>query len=122
VRGMQVAEGMLTSRGGMVSHAAVVARSWGIPAVVGAPIEIGGDTFRVGSTVVAAGDLLSIDGTTGGFSLGAQEMSAAEMDEDVATILSWADVISGKDPTTAGPEERLEAAQQHRRHQQDLSR
>ena len=57
VRGMQVAEGVLTSRGGMVSHAAVVARGWGIPAVVGAPIQIQGESFRVGSIAVAAGDL-----------------------------------------------------------------
>ncbi len=113
VRGMQVAEGVLTSRGGMVSHAAVVARSWGIPAVVGAPIEIEGDSFRVGGTTVAAGDLLSIDGATGAISAGAHHMKAPAPDEDVTTILSWCDHISGEDPTTAGPEERLRAAHQH---------
>ena len=115
VRGMQVAEGVLTSRGGLVSHAAVVARSWGIPAVVGAPIEIGSETFRVGSIAVAAGELLSIDGTTGALSLGAQHMKAVALDDDVATILSWADVISGKDPTTASPGERLDAAHKRQR-------
>ena len=115
VRGMQVAEGVLTSRGGMVSHAAVVARSWGIPAVVGAPIEIEGDSFRVGGTTVAAGDLLSIDGSTGAISVGAHNMKPPALDGDTAAILSWSDLMSGKDPTTAGPEERLRAAHQRLR-------
>ncbi len=113
VRGMQVAEGVLTSRGGMVSHAAVVARGWGIPAVVGAPIAIDVDAFHVGDVTVAAGDLLSIDGATGAISLGAHPRTHAGFDDDVETILSWADQISGKDPSTASPAERLEAA--HRR-------
>ncbi len=123
VRGMQVAQGVLTSRGGMVSHAAVVARGWGIPAVVGAPIEIGVDTFRVGDIAVAAGDLLSIDGATGAITLGAQHRAPAESDKDVRTILSWADLISGGGPVDASAEERLHAA--HRRlgeREQNLSR
>jgi pyruvate,orthophosphate dikinase len=123
VRGMQVAEGVLTSRGGMVSHAAVVARGWGIPAVVGAPIEITADNFRVGNVVVAAGDLLSIDGETGAITLGAQRMTPAEPDQDVATILSWADAIAGTDPTAASSENRLRAAQQRlSEREQNLSR
>jgi pyruvate, orthophosphate dikinase len=112
VRGMQVAEGVLTSRGGMVSHAAVVARSWGIPAVVGAPIEIQAESFRVGDVAVAAGDLLSIDGATGAITRGAHHMTAGESDEDLVTILSWADRLSGMDPTSASPEVRLQVAQQ----------
>ncbi len=123
VRGMQVAEGILTSRGGMVSHAAVVARGWGIPAVVGAPIDIEADTFRVGDIAVAAGDLLSIDGETGAITLGAHNLTAAEFDEDVSTILSWADQISGRASLDADAEERLRAAQQRlREREQNLSR
>jgi pyruvate, orthophosphate dikinase len=97
---MQVADGVLTSRGGMVSHAAVVARGWGIPAVVGAPIEIEGDQFRVGETVVRAGDLISIDGVSGAITTGARGMTPALADGDVATLLSWADAISGRDRTS----------------------
>ena len=107
----------------MVSHAAVVARSWGIPAVVGAPIEISADSFRVGDVVVAAGDVLSIDGATGAISLGAARLTPAEPDQDVATILSWADMIAGADPTAASPEDRLRAAQRRlREREQQLSR
>jgi pyruvate,orthophosphate dikinase len=118
VRGMQVAEGVLTARGGMVSHAAVVARGWGIPAVVGAPIEVEDDAFVVGDVVVGAGDLLSIDGTTGTLSLGARPKMRKQMDGDVLTLLSWADLISGSsaaDARNASPEERLAAAQQRLR-------
>jgi pyruvate,orthophosphate dikinase len=115
VRGMQVAEGVLTSRGGMVSHAAVVARGWGIPAVVGAPIEVEEDAFRVGDVVVGVGDLLSIDGTAGTVSLGAQPKTPAQVDGDVLTLLSWADLISGPGAAGASPEEKLAAAQQRLR-------
>jgi phosphohistidine swiveling domain-containing protein len=112
VRGMQVAEGVLTSLGGMVSHAAVVARGWGIPAVVGAPIDIAGDQFFVGEIVVRAGDVLSIDGVTGAITRGARALTPAATDDDVLTILSWADAISGSGSPTAPPEERLRAARQ----------
>jgi pyruvate,orthophosphate dikinase len=115
VRGMQVAEGVLTARGGMVSHAAVVARGWGIPAVVGAPIQVEEDAFRVGAVVVGAGDLLSIDGTTGSVSLGAQPKTPTRMDGAVLTLLSWADLISGSGAVDASPEERLAAAHQRLR-------
>jgi pyruvate,orthophosphate dikinase len=64
--GMIAAQGILTSRGGKTSHAAVVARGMGRTCVCGADaIEIDGDSFRVGDTVVAEGDLISIDGATG---------------------------------------------------------
>ena len=66
VHGMMVAEGILTARGGLVSHAAVVARGWGTPAIVGAEaIKIKGDQFTVGDVVVNKGDVISLDGTTG---------------------------------------------------------
>ncbi|HLX78390.1 MAG TPA: PEP/pyruvate-binding domain-containing protein, partial [Acidimicrobiales bacterium] len=66
VHGMLAAQGLLTARGGLVSHAAVVARGWGKPAVVGAhALQIEQDRFAVGSTVVNEGDVISIDGTSG---------------------------------------------------------
>src|SRR5262249_51265408 len=71
VHGMIAAQGILTTRGGLVSHAAVVARGWGKPAVVGAEaVRITGDGFTVGSTRVNEGDFISLDGTTGEFALG----------------------------------------------------
>ena len=94
VHGMHVAQGILTSRGGLVSHAAVVARGWGIPAVVGADsVKIRGDRFTVGGVTVEAGDALSLDGTTGEVVLGEQELSAGEPPEEFHTILGWADRV-----------------------------
>jgi pyruvate,orthophosphate dikinase len=112
VRGMQVAEGILTSRGGQVSHAAVVARGWGIAAVVGASIEVDTDSFSVGGTVVRAGDVISIDGTTGSVTLGARSMHAVQPGADLETLLSWADAIVDSDTPPAGRPERLLAAHQ----------
>lgn len=66
VFGMQVSAGLLTCRGGLVSHAAVVARGWGIPAVVGAAdVHIDGHTITVGDAVLHEGDTMTIDGSTG---------------------------------------------------------
>jgi pyruvate,orthophosphate dikinase len=94
VHGMLAAQGILTARGGLVSHAAVVARGWGKPAVVGAEaVRIEGKTFRVGDIVVEEGDWLSVDGTTGQVVLGQVALSAAEPTPEFATVLSWADDI-----------------------------
>jgi pyruvate,orthophosphate dikinase len=94
IHGMQVAEGILTVRGGLVSHAAVVARGWGIPAVVGAEaIHIADDHFTVGGVRVDAGDVLSLDGTTGEVILGAVPLEEPELSGDFGTILEWADRI-----------------------------
>ena len=65
VHGMGVSVGILTATGGMMSHAALVAREWGIAAVCGAPIMIDATGFDTGGTRVNAGDIISIDGTTG---------------------------------------------------------
>ena len=66
VHGMSRAAGILTSRGGLASHAAVVARGWGIPAVVGAEsIEVGDREIRIDGRVLKAGDVITIDGGTG---------------------------------------------------------
>jgi pyruvate,orthophosphate dikinase len=94
VHGMIAAEGILTSRGGLVSHAAVVARGWGKPAVVGAEsVRINGPSFTAGGVTVTQGDMLSLDGTTGRVVLGAVELSDASPPEEFATILKWADVV-----------------------------
>ena len=98
VHGMLAAEGILTARGGLVSHAAVVARGWGKPAVVGAEhvrINTGDRTFRVGDTTVAEGDVISIDGSTGTVVVGAVELTAAEAPPELEKLLEWADEIRG---------------------------
>ncbi|MCF7548653.1 pyruvate, phosphate dikinase [Pseudonocardia sp. WMMC193] len=81
VHGMSVAEGILTSTGGLVSHAAVVARGWGIPAVVGAKtLVVGAEDVRNagGEVLFAAGDTLTIDGATGEVWLGSPTAGAAD--------------------------------------------
>jgi pyruvate, orthophosphate dikinase len=94
VHGMMVAQGILTARGGLVSHAAVVARGWGTPAIVGAEaIKIEGKQFAVGSIVVKEGDTISLDGTTGNIVLGEMELSAAEPPAEFHTILKWSDAV-----------------------------
>ena len=94
VHGMQVSEGVLTARGGLVSHAAVVARGWGIPAVVGAEgIEIAEGHFRVGGVTVAEGDIISLDGTTGEVVLGEMSLAAAEPPPELGVLLGWADRV-----------------------------
>ncbi|HLI45011.1 MAG TPA: pyruvate, phosphate dikinase [Acidimicrobiales bacterium] len=98
VHGMLAAEGILTARGGLVSHAAVVARGWGKPAVVGAEqvrIDTAARTFSAGGTTVAEGDVISIDGSTGVVVAGPVELTAAEPPEELERILAWADEIRG---------------------------
>ncbi len=94
VHGMMVAEGILTARGGLVSHAAVVARGWGTPAIVGAEaIKIKGDQFTVGDVVVNKGDVISLDGTTGDIVLGAMVLEDAKPPAEFSTLLTWADQV-----------------------------
>jgi pyruvate,orthophosphate dikinase len=94
VHGMMVAQGILTARGGLVSHAAVVARGWGTPAIVGADaIKIHGKSFSVGDITVNEGDVISLDGTTGEVIVGGMELAAAEPPKEFLTILEWADAV-----------------------------
>ncbi len=94
VHGMMVSQGILTARGGLVSHAAVVARGWGTPAVVGAEeIKIGKGQFTVGDVTVKEGDVISIDGTSGEVVLGAMELENAKPPAEFETILGWADKV-----------------------------
>ncbi len=94
VLGMQSARGILTTRGGITSHAAVVARGWGIPAVVGAgEIVIDDEGLHIGDRLVAPGTEISIDGRTGEVFLGAAETSTVEAPAELETLLDWADRI-----------------------------
>jgi pyruvate,orthophosphate dikinase len=94
VGGMIASEGILTSRGGLVSHAAVVARGWGKPAVVGADkVRIQRDSFTVGDVRVTEGDVISIDGTNGTVVVGEVPLSLGEPPKEFDTILGWADKI-----------------------------
>ncbi|MEX1143924.1 MAG: pyruvate, phosphate dikinase, partial [Acidimicrobiia bacterium] len=95
LHGMIAAEGILTSRGGLVSHAAVVARGMGTPAVCGAnelEIDVAGKVFTVGTaTTVREGDVISINGNTGEVVVGAVPVITPEPSGPFDTILGWAD-------------------------------
>jgi pyruvate,orthophosphate dikinase len=94
VHGMQASRGVLTARGGLVSHAAVVARGWGIPAVVGAEkVKIKAGAFTVDDVTVHEGDWLSLDGTTGEVVLGQAALTETEPPEEFEVVLGWADRI-----------------------------
>ncbi|TMV51441.1 pyruvate, phosphate dikinase [Paenibacillus mesophilus] len=96
IHGVLAAEGVLTSRGGMTSHAAVVARGMGKPCVCGceeARIDIEARELRVGEIVIREGDAVSIDGSTGRVIRGEVPLRAAEMSEELLKLLSWADDI-----------------------------
>ncbi len=94
VHGMSAAAGILTTRGGLASHAAVVARGWGTPAVCGAEgLELGAGQFRAGEVVVAEGDVVSIDGGTGRVLLGALDVAAHDVPAELETVLAWADDV-----------------------------
>jgi pyruvate,orthophosphate dikinase len=90
VHGMARAAGVLTSRGGLASHAAVVARGWGIPAVVGASaIEVRDGQVVVGDRVLADGQVITIDGSSGEVFDGTVP-GTTEIVPEVQTILGWA--------------------------------
>ncbi len=90
VHGMAVAAGVLTATGGLASHAAVVARGWGIPAVVGAAgVQIAEGSVRLGGRVLAAGETITIDGGTGEVFAGAVA-GVATVAPEAATLLGWA--------------------------------
>jgi pyruvate,orthophosphate dikinase len=94
VHGMMVAKGILTSRGGLVSHAAVVARGWGTPAIVGAEsVKISGSSFTANGVTVNEGDWLSLDGATGEVKLGQLALVASKPPKEFDTILKWSDEV-----------------------------
>ena len=111
---MMASQGILTARGGLVSHAAVVARGWGTPAVVGAEsIKISGRDFTTGDVTVNEGDVISLDGSSGDVVLGAMTLAAAEPPAEFNTILTWADAVrrgNGAPTPTPGRTQRTPAA------------
>ncbi len=94
IHGMHAAVGILTTRGGMTSHAAVVARGMGRPCVSGAGairIDYAKGTMTAGKTIVKKGDVLTIDGSTGQVLLGRVAMRQPELSGDFAKLMTWAD-------------------------------
>ena len=96
IGGMDAAQGILTARGGMTSHAAVVARGMGKCCVAGCTainIEEKKRSFWVGSITVREGDVITLNGTTGEVIVGAVPLVQPEMTGDFNTIMKWADEI-----------------------------
>jgi len=94
VHGFYAAKGILTSRGGMTSHAAVVARAIGKPAVVGAEaitVDYDAKEIRVGGNVIREGDWITIDGSSGGLYAGRVPTVEPEIIPELEVLLSWAD-------------------------------
>ncbi|MCX7675803.1 MAG: PEP-utilizing enzyme, partial [Alteraurantiacibacter sp.] len=94
IHGMHAAQGILTARGGMTSHAAVVARGMGRPCVSGASavaIDIGARTLKIGDRALKEGDLITLDGSTGEVMAGLVPMTEPELAGDFGTLMQWAD-------------------------------
>ena len=112
MHGLSAAAGIVTSRGGPASHAAVVARALGRPAVVAAAaltVDAGAGCVRAGDRVVPEGTVVTIDGTGGEIVLGAAATVTGEGDDQVRRLLAWADEISG-DRSARPDAKRLAAA------------
>jgi pyruvate,orthophosphate dikinase len=94
IHGMHAARGILTTRGGMTSHAAVVARGMGRPCVAGAggiSVDYGAQTLSAGGKTLHAGDTITIDGASGEVFAGNVGMIEPSMSGDFATLMTWAD-------------------------------
>jgi pyruvate,orthophosphate dikinase len=96
IHGMHAAEGILTTRGGMTSHAAVVARGMGKPCVSGAgtiKVDYAAQTMTAAGTTLKKGDTLTIDGSTGQVLAGEVPMQEPELSGEFATLMGWADKV-----------------------------
>ncbi len=94
IHGVIASQGVLTSRGGMTSHAAVVARGMGKPAVVGCSdiyVDLEHEFFRVGDLMVKKGDIITIDGSAGNVILGEAKVVEPEISGEFKELLEWAD-------------------------------
>jgi pyruvate,orthophosphate dikinase len=114
VYGMSMAEGILTGRGGLVSHAAVVARSLSVPAVVGVDsmsIDSSTGTVRFGDVDLPEGTVITIDGGSGVVARGALPVEPPAQAGELDELLSWADTVTGSDHPGGTPSQRLIAAQ-----------
>ncbi|MDR2386772.1 MAG: pyruvate, phosphate dikinase, partial [Deltaproteobacteria bacterium] len=91
IKGMHAAQGILTARGGMTSHAAVVARGMGKTCVAGAPINVDydKDLFTIGQEVIKAGDWISLDGTSGEVIKGKIPTKEVEFPPEFSTFMKW---------------------------------
>jgi len=108
VHGMIASQGVLTSEGGATSHAAVVARQFGIPCVVGASnikIDLEKRQMIVGDVIVKEGEWISVDGNTGKVFIGKIPTSAPSLEEqtDLLTLLTWADEICARKDIRKAP-------------------
>ncbi len=96
IHGMHASEGILTTRGGMTSHAAVVARGMGKPCVSGTGairVDYGRGTMSIGGRVFKAGDIITVDGSTGQVLAGRLPMIEPELLGEFATLMGWADKV-----------------------------
>jgi pyruvate,orthophosphate dikinase len=96
IHGMHAAEGILTTRGGMTSHAAVVARGMGKPCVSGAGslrVDYAGGTMTAGGQTFRKGDYITVDGSTGQVLAGKVEMIEPQLSGEFATLIGWADKV-----------------------------
>jgi len=94
IHGMHASEGILTTRGGMTSHAAVVARGMGKPCVSGAGairVDYAAGTLQAGGVTVKKGDIITIDGSTGQVLTGRVAMQEPALSGDFTTLMGWAD-------------------------------
>jgi pyruvate,orthophosphate dikinase len=108
VHGMIASKGVLTSEGGATSHAAVVARQFGIPCVVGASaikIDLERREMTAGDVTVKEGDWISVDGTTGQVYVGRIPTTAPTLDQqtELLTLLTWADEIAAREGIRKAP-------------------
>ncbi len=109
VHGMLASKGILTSEGGATSHAAVVARQFGVPCIVGAStirIDMNKRQLEANGVIVKEGEWISLDGGTGEAFLGKMDMTAPLLEEqtDLMTLLSWADDICSQPGIRDAPE------------------
>ena len=96
IHGMHAARGILTTRGGMTSHAAVVARGMGRPCVAGAggiQVDYGTQTLSAGGRTIRAGETITLDGATGEVFAGAVAMVEPKLSGDFARLMEWADSV-----------------------------
>lgn len=96
IHGMHVSQGILTARGGMTSHAAVVARGMGTPAVCGVgelQIDYKAKQFKCADVTVKEGDVITLDGSTGEVIVGAVATKEPELVGDFGVLMGWADEI-----------------------------
>jgi len=96
IHGMHAAEGILTTRGGMTSHAAVVARGMGKPCVSGAGslrVDYAAGTMSVGGQIFKKGDYITVDGSTGQVLAGKVDMIEPQLSGEFATLIGWADKV-----------------------------